>query len=111
PMLVCGCGYVGCTGYYVNVDVLEAEVVWSKFYESFYDYENPDENEEIQSVDLIKNSNIEDSVDISPPLRFPRGQYDSLIKEIMIEMKKYEEQQKEYENSLRAYKAGDRFHA
>ncbi|MEA3272536.1 MAG: hypothetical protein U9P90_02605 [Patescibacteria group bacterium] len=111
PMFVCGCGYIMCTGYYVKIEILDNEIIWSKFYYTSFDYENPEQNEEVDRVELIKNFDGKraDFI-ISPPLKFDKKEYNKMIDDILKEVPQHKEQQAEFENSLEFYKSGDKFH-
>lgn len=111
PMFICGCGYMGCTGYYVQVDIGQDEITWSKFFSTYYDYDNPNQNKEEESFVLIKNFNTEEgSIFGKPPLRFAKKEYNELVDLILAEIPKYKEQQEVYLGMLESYKKGDRYH-
>lgn len=109
PIFVCGCGYIGCTGYYVLVERDGENVVWSKFYEGFYDYSiPPEENEEAKGIDL---KNGKEGVDgfIAPPFVFDAEEYSKMIDALIAELPNCKPESERFQRELSVYKAGDRF--
>jgi len=109
PMLVCGCGYMGCMGKYVRVKLTPTEVIWEKFYDSYAD-DNSSEEDELKEVELTKtwNEGVKEFI-IKPPLKFDRKEYASLIKNLLSELPKYEKALYTYKDCIESYKKGDRF--
>jgi len=112
PIFVCPCGYMGCTGYYVWSYILPNEVVWSNFYAKYADEETAREGEGEKDVYLLKNfSGAGPEFIVNPPLRFDQNEYDKVVAEMISQLPMYEAERSMFENDLRDYKSGNRFHA
>lgn len=109
PIFVCGCGHIGCTGYYVLVERDGGNVVWSKFYEGFYDYTiPPKENEEAKGIDLKNGKEGADGF-IAPPLVFDGEEYSKIIDALIAELPNCKPEAERFQSELSVYKTGDRF--
>lgn len=112
PILFCGgCGMIGCAGYYAHVEITDSEIVWTYFYNRFY---NPEAPEECKTYSAGLRGDYKDgSRDfmVNAPLRFNKNEYMTLVDKLVQEIKNYPHEGDEYSRSIERYKAGDRFRA
>ena len=104
PIIVCGCGYMGCGGAYVEVSQNEEGIVWKRFWQGQCGGE-PLPEDDLKGLKAVATKNIY----IKPPLRFPRRHYEAVIKNLLNELRRHEDSftYREYQKSLEQYKTGN----
>jgi hypothetical protein len=110
PILFCnGCGMIGCSGYYAQVEITDSEIIWTYFYNRFYEPEAP---EECKTTSALLYSDYKDrSKDfiVNAPLRFNKDEYMALADKLIEELKNFPFEANEYSRSIEGYKSGNRF--
>jgi hypothetical protein len=103
PIVVCGCGSIGCAGAYVEVSQDDKEIVWGKFWHGQCGGE-PLPEDDLKGLKVVATQNVY----IKPPLRFQRGHYEAVLKNLLNELHRHEDSYstREYFKDLERYKNG-----
>lgn len=108
PLVVCGCGYIGCNGMYVTTRIEKDDVIWEKFWQGQCCGET-EKDDELSEFSLIKNSAKGKNITLKPPVKFHLGEYRDLIETIEHDIKSDPISSKEYDEALSYYKDGNVF--
>ncbi len=110
PILFChGCGMIGCSGYYAHVEITNDEIIWTYFYERFYEEENPDECKTFSAVLFADYKDKGNNFIVNAPLHFNKKEYNAMVDNLIGELKNHPYEADEHSRSLGVYKSGNRF--
>jgi len=108
PLVVCGCGHIGCNGMYVSTRIDGDDIVWEKFWQGQC-CGKTEKDDELSEFALTQGSARGKDITLRPPVKFRLREYRDLVEAIERDKKSNPISSKEYDETLSDYKDGNVF--